>query len=206
MPAVPPAELVVGDDLNLLAEQLVDQARADGVALTGEDGLLPQLIARVLETGLQLEMTELETNPEGERKEIALIYMAKGIPEDQSMQMANEIMQDTNRAHALLVREELGINADELKGSAMEAAVSSFVLFAIGAIIPVLPFFFLSGLSGIVVSGVASAIGLFLIGGAITLFTGKGLWFSGGRQVLFGLAAAAITYGVGHLIGVSIAG
>ena len=135
------------------------------ILLAGSAGLLAGALSMALgewisvkssqelyENQMQLEMTELETNPEGERKEIALIYMAKGIPEDQSMQMANEIMQDTNRAHALLVREELGINADELKGSAMEAAVSSFVLFAIGAIIPVLPFFFLSGLSGIVVS------------------------------------------------------
>lgn len=189
------------------------------ILLAGSAGLLAGALSMALgewisvkssqelyENQMQQEMTELETNPEGERKEIALIYMAKGIPEDQSMQMASEIMKDTNKAHALLVREELGINAEELKGSAMEAAVSSFVLFAIGAILPVLPFFFLSGLSGIVVSAIASAGGLFLIGGAITLFTGKGLWFSGGRQVLFGLAAATITYGVGHLIGVSIAG
>lgn len=189
------------------------------ILLAGSAGLLAGALSMALgewisvkssqelyENQMQLEMTELETNPEGELKEIALIYMAKGIPEEQAMQMADEIMQDTDRAHALLVREELGINAEELKGSAMEAAVSSFVLFAVGAVIPVLPFFFLSGLTGIVVSVVASAVGLFLIGGAITLFTGKSLWFSGGRQVLFGLAAAAITFGVGHLIGVSIAG
>jgi len=86
----------------------------------------------------------------------------------------------------------------------MEAAITSFLLFAIGAIIPVIPFFFLSGLNAILLSAASSALGLFLIGSAITLFTGKSIWFSGFRQVFFGLAAAAVTYGIGSLIGVSM--
>jgi VIT1/CCC1 family predicted Fe2+/Mn2+ transporter len=88
----------------------------------------------------------------------------------------------------------------------MEAALSSFFLFAIGAIIPVLPFIFTSGVSAIVLSTCSSAVGLFLIGAAITLFTGRNVWFSGFRQVFFGLAAAAVTFGIGKLIGVTIAG
>lgn len=155
---------------------------------------------------MDLEMEELETNPEGEQKEIALIYMSKGIPEEQAKVMAAEIMQDKDKAHELLIKEELGINAEELKGSAMEAAVSSFVLFAIGAIIPVIPFFFTSGFSAIIFSTVLSAVGLFMIGAAITLFTGKSIWYSGVRQLLFGLFAAAITYGIGSWIGVQLAG
>lgn len=158
------------------------------------------------ENQMQLEMEELETNPEGERREIALIYMAKGIPEEQAHEMATEILKNKDHAHELLVREELGINAEELKGSAVEAALYSFGLFAIGAVIPVIPFFFLAGMQAIMLSVALSAIGLFLIGAAITLFTGKNLWFSGFRQVLFGLAAAAITFGIGKLIGVSLAG
>ena len=113
-------------------------------------------------------------------------------------------MKDKTRAHDILVREELGINAEELKGSAVEAAVYSFILFAIGAVIPVLPFMFTSGLKAIFLSVLLSAIGLFLIGAAITLFTGRNVWVSGFRQVLFGLAAAAITFGIGKLIGVSV--
>jgi VIT1/CCC1 family predicted Fe2+/Mn2+ transporter len=104
------------------------------------------------------------------------------------------------------VKEELGISPEELKGSAMEAAVTSFVLFAVGAIIPVVPFFFMGGMNAVFLSAGMSAIGLFLIGSAITLFTGKSIWFSGFRQVIFGLAAAAITFGIGRLIGVSVAG
>ena len=132
--------------------------------------------------------------------------MAKGIPSDQAHEMAEDIMKNKQNAHQFLVREELGINTEELKGSAIEAALYSFILFSIGAIIPVFPFIFLSGRNAIILSVSASALGLFLIGAGITLFTGRNLWLSGFRQVLFGLAAAAITFCIGHLIGVSIRG
>jgi predicted membrane protein (TIGR00267 family) len=158
------------------------------------------------ENQMALEMEELETNPEGEEKELALIYITKGIPESQAMQMAKEIMLDKGQAHDLLVREELGINPEEMKGSAMEAAVTSFILFAVGAILPVIPFFFVGGMMAVLFSATLSAIGLFIIGAAITLFTGKNVLFSGFRQVAFGLIAAAITFGIGHFIGISIAG
>ncbi len=190
-----------------------------GVLLAGVAGLLAGALSMALgewisvkssqelhENQMQLEMDELETNPEGEQKELALIYMAKGIPEDQAHDMAADIMLNKELAYDILVKEELGINTDELKGSAMEAAVYSFILFAIGAVIPVMPFFFISGTTAIIISVACSAIGLFLIGSAITLFTGKSIWFSGMRQVIFGLMAAAITFGIGKLIGVSLAG
>jgi VIT1/CCC1 family predicted Fe2+/Mn2+ transporter len=154
---------------------------------------------------MQLEMDELETNPEGEMREIALIYMAKGIPEAQANEMAAGMMADPKQAHELLVKEELGINAEELKGSAIEAALYSFFLFALGAVIPVLPFMFTTGMKALIISVVSSAAGLFLIGAAITLFTGRNVWFSGARQMLFGLIAAAITFGIGRIIGVAIA-
>lgn len=189
------------------------------VLLTGIAGLLAGALSMALgewisvksslelyENQMQLEMDELETNPEGEEKELALIYMAKGIPEVQARQMAAEIMQNKDHAHEVLIKEELGINPDDLKGSAMEAAVASFVFFAFGAIIPVIPFFFLGGMKAVMVSTFFSACGLFVIGGSITLFTGKSLWYSGFRQVLFGLLAAAITFGIGKLIGVSVMG
>jgi VIT1/CCC1 family predicted Fe2+/Mn2+ transporter len=189
------------------------------VLLTGIAGLLAGALSMALgewisvksslelyENQMQLEMDELETNPEGEEKELALIYMAKGIPEGQARQMAAEIMQNKDHAHEVLIKEELGINPDDLKGSAMEAAVASFVFFAFGAIIPVIPFFFLGGMKAVLVSTLMSGCGLFIIGGSITLFTGKSLWYSGFRQVLFGLLAAAITFGIGKLIGVSVMG
>jgi VIT1/CCC1 family predicted Fe2+/Mn2+ transporter len=158
------------------------------------------------ENQMQLEMDELLSNPEGEELELALIYQSKGIPEAQARKMAKDIISDKDHAHAVLVKEELGINADELKGSAIEAAVTSFLLFAVGAIIPVIPFFFTAGTKAILISTTLSGLGLFLIGASITLFTGRSVWYSGFRQVLFGLAAAAITFGIGRLIGVSITG
>jgi vacuolar iron transporter family protein len=192
-------------------------AGQQGVLLAGLAGLLAGALSMSLgewisvkssqelyENQMQIEMEELETNPEGEMKELALIYMAKGIPEEQAYEMAADIMQDKAHAHEVLVKEELGINAEELKGSAVEAAIYSFILFGIGAIIPVLPFMFTSGMKAILISVGLSAAGLFIIGAAITLFTGKNLWFSGFRQVLFGLTAAAITFGIGRLIGVSV--
>jgi VIT1/CCC1 family predicted Fe2+/Mn2+ transporter/rubrerythrin len=190
-----------------------------GVLLAGVAGLLAGALSMALgewisvkssqelyENQMQLEMEELEINPEGEKQELKLIYMAKGIPEDQAAKIVEELMKNKTLAHEVLVKEELGINAEELKGSAMEAALSSFFLFAIGAIIPVLPFMFTTGIKAIVLSTIASAFGLFLIGSAITLFTGRNVWFSGFRQVFFGLAAAAVTFGIGKLIGVTIAG
>lgn len=188
-----------------------------GVLLAGLAGLLAGALSMALgewisvkssqelyENQMQIEMEELETNPEGEMRELSLIYIAKGIPEEQAKQMAAEIMKDKNLAHEILVKEELGINAEELRGSALEAAIYSFILFSIGAVIPVLPFMFTDGTKAILMSVSFSALGLFLIGAAITLFTGKNVWFSGFRQVFFGLAAAAITFGIGKLIGVSI--
>ena len=194
-------------------------ANQQGVLLAGVAGLLAGALSMALgewisvkssqelyENQMQLEMEELEINPEGEKQELKLIYMAKGIPEDQAAEIVEELMKNKTLAHEVLVKEELGINAEELKGSAMEAALSSFFLFAIGAIIPVLPFMFTTGMKAIILSTVASAFGLFLIGAAITLFTGRNVWFSGFRQVFFGLAAAAVTFGIGKLIGVTIAG
>lgn len=190
-----------------------------GVLLAGLAGLLAGALSMALgewisvksslelyENQMELEMDELETNPEGEEKELALIYISKGIPEEQAKTMAKDIMANKDHAHEILIKEELGINPEDLKGSAMEAAITSFILFAIGAVIPVVPFFFLTGMKAIILSTLLSAAGLFLIGSAITLFTGKNVWFSGFRQVLFGLLAAAITFGIGKLIGVSVAG
>jgi len=124
----------------------------------------------------------------------------------EAKKLAAEVIQNKEQAHQILVKEELGINAEDLEGSAMEAALSSFFLFAIGAIIPVTPFFFLSGYQAIVVSCIASAIGLYIIGAMITLFTGKSMLYSGFRQVFFGVGAAAITFMIGKIIGVSILG
>ena len=155
---------------------------------------------------IKIETQEIESNPEEEAEELALIYEARGLPKDQAISLAKGIMQNPGSAIDTLAREELGVNPKELGGSAWEAAITSFILFAIGAIIPVISFIFLSGTSAVLLSILLSTIGLFILGAAITLFTGKSVLYSGMRMVIFGLLAAALTFGIGRLIGVSLAG
>ena len=189
------------------------------ILLTGLAGLLAGAISMALGEWLsvqssrelflkqiELEEEELENSPELEEIELALIYRAKGMEKEKAEELARSIIADKSTALDTLVREELGIDQAELGGSAWEAALTSFFLFATGAIIPVFPFFFMSGQMAVWTSIGLSVLGLFGIGSATSLFTGRSVWFSGMRQVLFGLAAAAVTYTVGHLIGVSIAG
>jgi VIT1/CCC1 family predicted Fe2+/Mn2+ transporter len=155
---------------------------------------------------INIEKMEMGTVPEEEKEELALIYQAKGLAPQSAQELADRLLSDESTALSTLAREELGIDPEELGGSAGEAAVTSFFLFALGAIIPVLPYMFFTGPAGIAVSAGASALGLFVIGAAITLMTGRHPLVSGLRQVLFGLAAAAITFGIGRLIGVNIGG
>ncbi len=152
------------------------------------------------------EKSELEENPEEEKQELILIYQAKGLTEEHATELANRLMSDPDRALDTLVREELGIDPDELGGSAWTAAISSFFLFAIGAIFPVAPFMFLEGHEAVITSLLVSGLGLLIIGMGTALFTGRGFGFSGLRQLLIGYAAAALTFTVGRIFGVSITG
>lgn len=155
---------------------------------------------------INIEKAEIASAPEEEAEELALIYQARGVPQDEARRMASKIMQDQENALETLAREELRVDPSELGGSAWEAAITSFVLFALGAIVPVIPFTFLSGIQAVIASALSSTVGLFIIGAGITLFTGRGVLFSGARQVLFGLAAAVATYTIGRLIGVNLGG
>jgi VIT1/CCC1 family predicted Fe2+/Mn2+ transporter len=156
---------------------------------------------------IKIEKEELEGNPAEEQEELALIYQAKGLSEARARELSAAIMTtDKNSILDTLAREELGIDPQELGGSAYVAAFTSFFLFALGALFPLLPFAFLSGNIAVYTSMGVSAIALFLVGAAITLMTGRNIFYSGSRQVIIGLAAAIITYGIGKLIGVSVGG
>jgi len=155
---------------------------------------------------IETEREEIEQVPDEEIEELRLIYQARGLEEHEARRMAQQIMSNKETALDALVRDELGVDPDELGGSAWAAAITSFLLFAVGAAIPVSPFFFLAGGTAIVTSLALSSAGLFLLGAAITLFTGKPVLFSGIRMVLISLAAAAVTFGIGHLLGVQLGG
>ena len=142
--------------------------------------------------------------PGAEQAELALIYEQKGLHAAQAKEVAASLMSDPETALDTHAREELSIDPAELGGSPWVAAGASFALFVLGAILPVLPFVFLDGAQAVAVSLGASVLGLFGIGAAITLMTNRGVLRSGLRQVAFGMAAAAVTYGVGTLFGVAV--
>jgi VIT1/CCC1 family predicted Fe2+/Mn2+ transporter len=153
---------------------------------------------------MSVEESEIETMPDEEREELALIYEAKGLPAAEAKSVAARIMADEKTALEAMSREELGIDPQELGGSPWSAAAASFGLFAVGAIVPVLPFAFVRGPAAVWVSILASAVALFLVGAGITLFTGRSLLATGTRQVVFGLGAAAVTFVIGRAIGVVV--
>ena len=153
---------------------------------------------------ITIEAAEIEAAPEEEANELALIYEARGLKKEQAQALASQILSNKDSALDTLAREELGIDPDELGGSAWVAAITSFVLFALGAIVPVLPFIFLTGMTAVILRIVFSMIGLFILGAIVTLFTGQTVLYSGFRMVLFGMIAAVVTFGIGRLIGVSI--
>jgi vacuolar iron transporter family protein len=155
---------------------------------------------------IDTEASELEQVPEEEQEELALIYQAKGLPEELAKTLAEQLIANKKTALDTLVREELGIDPNELGGSAWAAGATSFMLFTVGAIFPVAPYFALAGVPALAASLAASSVALLLIGAGTSLFTGRGVWFSGMRQLVVGLAAAGVTFGIGKLIGVAIAG
>lgn len=179
---------------------------AGALSMALGEWLSVQSARELFQRQLDLEGEELANNPEEEQLELSLIYQAKGLSQEQADNLAKEQMKHDENALNVLAREELGIDPEELGGSAWEAAIASFVLFSLGAIIPVLPYFFTQAPRATWLSIGLSGIGLFGIGALITLMTGKSVWVSGMRQVLFGAMAAAITFGIGHLLGVSLGG
>ena len=157
----------------------------------------------VFERQIALERAELEAMPEEEEAELAAVYRSKGFTEVEAARIARRLLADPETALDTLVREELGLDPDQL-GSPWGAAIGSFAAFAAGAAVPVLPYLALAGTPAFYAALVASLAALFGVGAAVSLLTGRSAWYSGARQVGIGIAAAAVTYLVGALIGVSV--
>jgi VIT1/CCC1 family predicted Fe2+/Mn2+ transporter len=187
------------------------------VLLSGLAGLLAGAISMALgewlsvqssrelhQAQIAVEREEILAMPEAEAEELALIYQAKGMPRDQAERAAREVMADPDSFLDTKVREELGIDPEGLGGSAWEAAIASFILFGLGAIIPVIAFFFLTGGEAILFSLGLSAIGLFGLGALTALVTGTGILRTGVRSLLLGLIAAGVTFGIGTALGAAI--
>lgn len=190
------SETILLSGLAGLIAGALSMALGEWLSVTNSRELARMQIAR--------ERQEIEETPEAERKELALIFQAKGLPREEAQRVAADIMRDKHVALETLAREELGIDPAEMGGNPWSAAAFSFGLFAIGAVFPVLPFFFATGATGIACSLAASAAALAVIGLATSLFSGRGPVYSVVRQVLIGAAAAGITYATGAAIGVSL--
>ncbi|MBA2701126.1 MAG: VIT1/CCC1 transporter family protein [Chloroflexi bacterium] len=159
----------------------------------------------LFERQIELERAEMEAMPEEEEAELAAAYRAKGFRPDEATRIAAQIFANPATALDTLVREELGLDPDEL-GSPWGAAAGSFVAFAVGASVPVVPYLLGGGTTITLTSLGLSLIALFAVGAGVSLLTGRSLLYSGFRQLGIGLAAAVVTYGIGSIIGVSATG
>ncbi|HEY3912588.1 MAG TPA: VIT1/CCC1 family protein [Stellaceae bacterium] len=206
-------------NLSLVAGVAGANLTAHAILVTGLSGLLAGACSMALGEWLSVntaresaqrqidtEAAELEQVPEEEQEELALIYQAKGLPEELAKTLAQQLIANKKTALDTLVREELGIDPAELGGSAWAAGGTSFLLFALGAIFPVAPYFALAGPAALIASLAASCVALIMIGAGTALFTGRGIAFSGARQLAVGIAAAGVTFGLGKLIGGAVAG
>ena len=155
---------------------------AGGFSMALGEWLSVQSSRELYEEQIAVEREELEMAPQEEEAELALIYQAKGLPEEVARRLAAQVIATPEAALDTLAREELGVDPDTLGGSAWEAAFASFLLFCLGAVVPVFPFFFASGPAAVITSLAVSALALFAVGAGITLVTGKSAWRSGLRQ------------------------
>jgi vacuolar iron transporter family protein len=185
------------------------------IVLTGVAGLLAGAFSmaagefismlsqrEMFEHQISQEREELRRYPKEEAEELALIYAARGIPIAEARNVASHLIANPEKALDTLAREELGLNPDDL-GSPVGAALSSFVAFAVGAHLPLIPFLLAAGTKAVIIAAAISGTALFVVGALLSLFSGKNAWLSGLRMLAIGAVAAAATYGIGSLFNVS---
>ena len=158
--------------------------------------------SELLERELARERDELRRRPEGERSELVHIYESRGVEPSVARQLADEMMRTPELALETHAREELGVDPGSL-GSPVKAGLSSFVTFAFGALLPLLPWLLSSGGSAELASVVVGVVASVLVGASLSMFTGRSWWWSALRQLLIGAAAAGVTFGIGVAVGVS---
>jgi VIT1/CCC1 family predicted Fe2+/Mn2+ transporter len=154
-----------------------------------------------LDLEVEKERRELQRNPEGEMAELAGMLRVRGVDDELAERVAAQLSEDPEKALRLHVVAELGLNPED-KPSPRVAAVSSFLTFGTGALLPLLPY--LLGVSVLWPALLLGGIGLLVAGALSSRFTPRPWWYAGLRQLLFGAVAAGITYAVGAAIGVSV--
>jgi len=147
---------------------------------------------------IEIEKREIRRVPAAEEAELAAIYRSRGVDEATAVEVARQLSRDPEQVWRVHAREELGVDPDDLP-SPWTAAGSSFAAFTVGALVPVLPY--LLGADSLLVAVVLALLALFVAGALVSRFTDRGALYSGGRQLLLGGAAAALTYAVGSVVG-----
>ncbi|WP_329003058.1 VIT1/CCC1 transporter family protein [Kribbella sp. NBC_00709] len=155
----------------------------------------------LMQAEIAVEKRELEIHPEEEERELAMMYEAKGLRPELAAEVARELTANPAVALDTHVREELGVDPNDLP-SPWVAAGSSFVAFAIGALIPLLPFIF--GAASVLPALLLSALGLVITGGIVGKITARPFWYGGGRQLLLGSISAAVTFAIGLAVGTGL--
>jgi VIT1/CCC1 family predicted Fe2+/Mn2+ transporter len=210
-----PAVFGVTDGLvsnaSLIAGVSGAQVGAHNVLLTGLAGLAAGAFsmatgeyvsvasqAELTRAEIEIEKAEIERVPAAEQAELADIYVSRGVAPALAMEVARQLSRDPDQVWRVHAREELGVDPDDLP-SPWTAAASSFVAFALGALLPLLPY--LLGASSLAVSLALAAVGLFAAGALVSRFTTRHWFYAGARQLLLGAVAAAVTYGIGSAVG-----
>ncbi|HVN15622.1 MAG TPA: VIT1/CCC1 transporter family protein [Anaerolineales bacterium] len=157
----------------------------------------------VQEAEFRREKRELEERPEEEQEELALFYQLKGVPEEEAKALAAHLIAEPDSALKTLANEELGLSEQSFPNPWV-AAISATLSTAVGAFIPIVPFFFTEGYPAIIASFVISTIAHFVIGAAKTVVTGLSPWRSGAEMTIIGLGEALITYVLGLLFGTMV--
>ena len=157
--------------------------------------------SELLQRELAIERRELERHPEAEIKELAATYRRRGVAADQAEEVARAVMNDPAVALEVHAREELGVSPGQT-GNPWQAAFSSFISFSVGAVLPLLPWFFAHGTGAALASIVLGALAAFALGWALGIFTGRNRLLSALRQLGIAVVASAVTYGIGSVVGV----
>ena len=195
---------VAGASTNASAVRLAGVAGLLAGAFSMAAGELVSVRAQqeMVEREVQVERQELAEDPEGERRELAGMYRAQGLSAEDAKTVARILSANPDIALDTHARLELGVDP-QASGSAWRAAISSFLAFSVGAILPLFPWFFTEGSGAVIATVIVGAIAALALGAAIGLMSGRNVWGTAVRQLTVAAIAAAVTYGVGSLLGVS---
>ena len=192
-----------GDSPDLIALAGIAALIAGSLSMATGEYISVRSQREIYEYQIETERAELEEWPEEEEEELVLIYRAKGLEEELARKVASAVMSNPTSALDTMAKEELGLNPEDL-GSPWKASISSLLAFALGAAVPLIPILFSTGGTSITISAIFSSIALFMVGGLVSIASGKNILFGAARMLVAGGLAATFTYGVGYLLGISI--